>query len=147
MQSLSRWFHSSGKTVALRNLLLRAAEEDPENLQAKGILALTSLLLDGQDTKMHSLACEVYEQRPDDAFFACVCAYSLSLQQKIPEALKLFEKLTPAQLQEPTVAAYYGIILCEAGKRSEAQRYLDLAERAKLLPEEKELLKKAKARS
>jgi len=147
MKSLSTWFHTTGKTVALRNLLQRAIEADPANLQAKAVVALTSLLLDAQDTRMHELAREVYEQRPEDPFFTSAYAYSLCLQQKFSEALQFFQKLKPEQLQEPTIAAYYGIILCEAGKRAEAQRYLDLAERAKLLPEEKELLKKAKARS
>ncbi len=147
MQSLSTWFHTSGKTVALRNLLARAVESDPANLQVKGVLALTSLLLDAQDAKMHDLAREVYQQRPEDPFFTSAYAYSLCLQRKFPEALEFFRKLNPEQLQEPTVAAYYGIVLCEAGKRTEAQKYLDLAGRAKLLPEEKELLKRAKARS
>jgi tetratricopeptide (TPR) repeat protein len=147
MQSLSSWFHTSGKTVALRNLLVRAAEADPANLQVKGVLALTSLLLDPQDAKMHDLARDVYQQRPDDPFFTSAYAYSLCLQRKFPEALEFFRKLKPEQLQEPTIAAYYGIVLCEAGKRTEAQQYLELAGRARLLPEEKELLKRAKARS
>jgi hypothetical protein len=52
-------------------------------------------------------------------------------------------QLSPTQLHEPAVAAYYGIFLTAAGDSQNARDYLKLGATAKLLPEEKTLLTKA----
>jgi len=54
-------------------------------------------------------------------------------------------QLTPDQLHDPSVAAYYGILLAAAGQNDAATEYFGRAEKAKLLPEEEELVAQAKA--
>jgi predicted Zn-dependent protease len=147
VQKLSASLYSRGKTMALKNLLARTAETDPTNLRVKNNLVMTSLLLDGRDARMHKLALELYQKQPDNPFFVSTYAYSLHLQEKSQEALDLFQKLKPEQLEEPTVAAYYGIVLADTGKPALARKYLDLGEHAALLPEEKNLLKQARTRT
>ena len=57
---------------------------------------------------------------------------------------KIIEGLTAEQLRQPEIAAYYGIILAAAGDRARAGEFLDLGEKATLLPQEKALLEKAR---
>jgi hypothetical protein len=52
--------------------------------------------------------------------------------------------LTEAELRAPNTAAYYGIILAAAHRPQEAAQYLQMAEQARLLPEEEELVAGAK---
>ena len=40
----------------------------------------------------------------------------------------------------PSVAAYYGLLLSEAGETNKAARYLVIAQKSELLPEEKALV-------
>jgi hypothetical protein len=54
------------------------------------------------------------------------------------------EGLTPEQLRQPEIAAYYGIILAAAGDHARAAEFLDLGEKATLLPQEKALVEKAR---
>ena len=60
------------------------------------------------------------------------------------KASKVLETLTSEQLREPEIAAYYGIILAAAGDQAHALEFLDLAEAANLLPQEKLLIEKAR---
>jgi hypothetical protein len=60
-------------------------------------------------------------------------------------AVKVMSQLTPEQLHDPSIAAYYGIVLAGAGQNDAAREYFALAEKAPLLPEEEELVTRAKA--
>ena len=51
--------------------------------------------------------------------------------------------LNTTQLHDPSVAAYYGVLLAAAGDAEGAREYLKLGASAKLLPEEKALITKA----
>ena len=55
------------------------------------------------------------------------------------------QQLTPRQLEDPSIAAYYGLILQATGNREKAKVYLEWASKAKMLPEEKKLFDRAKA--
>jgi hypothetical protein len=58
----------------------------------------------------------------------------------------LFAALDPGQLADPQVAAYYGMILAHAGQAAQAREFLARADRAKLLPEERALVRQAQAK-
>ena len=47
------------------------------------------------------------------------------------------------QLNEPPLAAYYGIFLATSGEKSKAREYLELGRQTQLLPEERTLLDRA----
>jgi hypothetical protein len=61
--------------------------------------------------------------------------------------LKVLEALKPDQLEVPSVAAYYGVLLAANDEPEKAAKYLELAEKGQLLPEEKALLAEAKKRT
>jgi hypothetical protein len=58
------------------------------------------------------------------------------LQGRTAEALKIIETLTPAELENPAVASYYGVLLAASGQGEKARRYFAKAETAAILPEE-----------
>jgi predicted Zn-dependent protease len=90
------------------------------------------------------VARELYEKEPANAAYASTYAFSLYSQGEPKKALKVMEALTDQQLREPSIAAYYGIILAAAGEHARAREFLDLGEKASLLTEEKALLEKAR---
>jgi predicted Zn-dependent protease len=144
--ALNEALNAAGKTRSLLALYSKAAETDPTNYAVKNNLAMTALLLNAPERKPHELARQVYEHDPKNPFYVSTYAFSLYLQDKTAEALQLFDQLKPEQLENPMISAYYGIILQATGNDGKARKYLDLAVQAKLLPEEADLVRKAKAR-
>jgi predicted Zn-dependent protease len=108
---------------------------------------MTALLLDAQEMKPNEIAHTLYEQIPTNAAYASTYAFSLYRQKKYAEALKIMETLTPQQLMDPSIAGYYGIILKASGNPAKANTYLDLADKAFLLPEERKMFQQAKSGS
>ena len=60
-------------------------------------------------------------------------------------ALAAMEKLSAKQLEDPSVAGYYGLILKANGNPAKAKTFLDLSAKANLLPEERKLMNAARA--
>jgi len=102
------------------------------------------LLPNLQTAKAQELAQENFNSARTNAAFVSAYAYSLPLKGQTDEALKLFDSLKESELDQPSVATYYGVVLAAAGKPAEAAKYLVLADKATLLPEVKALVEKAK---
>ena len=122
-----------------------ALQNDPGNPALMNDLAMVALLLESWDKKPHDLTREAYTKAQTNAAFVSTYAYSLLVQQKPAEALKTIEQLSPRQLEDPVVAVYYGLILEGVGNAPKAKSYLDLAPKARLLPEERKLVEKARS--
>jgi tetratricopeptide (TPR) repeat protein len=133
----------AGNTAALHTLLAKVLEFVPSNLELKNNLAMVSMLVDARNQHGHDLAREVFDANPHNPSYLSTYAYSLFCQRKNAEAIKLLESLKPDQLEEPGVAAYYGLILAGSGDRTHARHYLERGREARLLPEERSLLTKA----
>jgi Flp pilus assembly protein TadD len=93
--------------------------------------------------KAHELAKEVFAQNPDQPIIASTYAFSLHLQGRSKEGLAVMQKLKPDVLESPSVALYYGLLLSATGETNKAGKYLDIAQRSDLLPEEKALAAEA----
>ena len=143
VQSLSRALLIGGRTRPLMMLYGQELKRSPSDLGIKNNLAMTAFLLDAKELNPHDLAREVYEKSPTNASFISTYAFSLHLLNRNDEALKLMEQLKPKDLEDPSTAGYYGVILKAAGNRAKAKTYL--ASSASLLPEEKKLFETAKA--
>jgi hypothetical protein len=141
--ALNRALFLSGRTRPLMMLYGQELKRSPSNLDVKNNLAATALLLDAQELKPHDLAREVYEKASTNSSYVSTYAFSLHLQKKDPEALKVMQKLGPKQLEDPTIAGYYGLILRATGDSAKAKAYLGWASKAKLLPEEQKLFARA----
>lgn len=98
-----------------RALQTSALSESNPPLSA-GLSALQS----GQAGQAEHLARQALGSRPDDAGWLTVLALALSGQQRAPEALVLYERLTALQPAVPEHWCNYGNCLCELGREREA---------------------------
>ena len=89
------------------------------------------MLLDAKELKPNDLAREVYQQVPTNSSFAATYAFSLYQQKKSAEALKVMRQLKPQELDIPSIAGYYGVILKATGDGANARIYLDKAAKAR----------------
>jgi len=144
-QALTQTLFKGGQTRSLMQLFKQELTRTPSDLSAKNNLAMTAMLLDAKELKPHDLAREVYQQAPTNSSFAATYAFSLYLQGKKAEALKVMQQIKPKDLESPSIAGYYGIILKATGGGANAGVYLDKASKAALLPEERKLFAQAKA--
>jgi Flp pilus assembly protein TadD len=145
IQSLTQALYAGGRTRSLMQLFGEESKRAPSDQSVKNDLAMTALLLDAQELKPHDLARQVYQSSPTNAAYVSTYAFSLYLQGKNAEALKVMKTLKPGELQNPSIAGYYGLILKATGDRARARAYLDWTAKARLLPEEKKLFDTAKA--
>jgi Flp pilus assembly protein TadD len=143
--ALAQSLFLTGQTRPLMLLYSERVKRYPADLAAKNNLAVTALLLDAREFQPHELARQIYEQSPTNAAFASTYAFSLNLQKKSVQALSVFERLKPQQLEDPAIAGYYGLVLRAAGDQAKAKRFLELGAKAKLLPEERKLIERALA--
>ncbi len=138
-QALMAWH----RTRSLMELFDIMAKRNPNDLEIKNNLAMIAMLLGEQSLNPYDMAREVYEKAPTNPSYASTYAFSLYLQGKYPESLKVMQQLPPAELQKPSAAGYYGMILKANGNRALAKAYLDRA--AGGLPEEQTLFNQAKS--
>ena len=145
-QALTQALFAGGRTRPLMMLYSQELKRSPSDLGIKNNLAVTAFLLDAKELKPHDLAREVYEKASTNAAFASTYAFSLHLQDKNAEALKVMQTLAPKYLEDPAIAGYYGLILKATGDNGKAQAYLNWAFKAPMLPEERKMFERAKAR-
>lgn len=146
-QRLQQLLYYTGKTRALLALYAQSQKSDPTNVEHKNNLAALALLLNAEEYKPQELANEAYKTAPNNPSVASTYAFALAKQGKFSESLQVFEKLTSAQLEEPSMAAYYGYTLAKSGNpanTAKATKYLDIASKGRLLPEEMQLVQKAR---
>ena len=119
-------------------------ERQPTNTVAQNNWATLALLLHTNVPKAHQFARQVYDRNTNHYGFVSTYAFSLHLQGKTAEALKMMETLKPAELENPALASYYGVMLAASGQTDKARRYLAKAEMAPILPEELKLIADAR---
>jgi Flp pilus assembly protein TadD len=142
--NLERLYFDAGNTTGLYQLYLKQLPRSPQDVALKSNLAATALLLKTNLTQACQWAEEVYAQSPDNPDVVSTYAYALHLQGRNQEGLAALQKLKPSQLEQQSVALYYGLLLSATGKASEAAPYLQMARtNSQLLPEEKQLLAEA----
>ncbi|HAM73782.1 MAG TPA: hypothetical protein DCM86_19280 [Verrucomicrobiales bacterium] len=140
-------FYAEGNSRGLADLLTKMHSAEPTDTRLKNNLAAVSLLRKSNLPDAHRMAREAFESSPDNPFYASTYAFSLLLQNKPQDAVRAFDKVKEDfYTRVPSVAAYYGVVLAQAGRADAAREPLKLAEKAKLLPEERELVRAAKAR-
>jgi predicted Zn-dependent protease len=131
-------------TRGLHQLYTKMLDVDPKNPALKNNVALLSILLNLQVPKAHALAKEIYTAYPTNLTFNSTYAYSLYTQGKTNEAVQTIQQLTPQQLDDPSVAAYYGVILMGVGDKAKGLQCLQKVDTTKMLPEEQAMVARAK---
>ena len=142
--TLYRYFAKNADTENLYRVLLHRMELHPNDRKVQNNYAQISLLLNLNTERAQKIAREIYEKEPANPAYASTYAFALYAQGEAKKAAKVMEGLTAEQLRQPENAAYYGIFLAAAGDFARAAEFLDLGEKATLLPQEKALLEKAR---
>src|SRR4029077_17195416 len=114
------------------------------DLNVQNNLAQVSLLLDADRDEAQKMAADLYHKEPTNAAYVATYAYSLLTKGDAKGAAQVMHSLTPEQLRDPSVSAYYGICLA-AVHDEKARDFLATGQQAVLLPEEKKLIDKALA--
>jgi len=143
---LEKRYLSAGNTRGLNKLYntrLRS-QSGANDATNRNNFATSSLLLKVNLSQAHETARDLYRQRPEDPVVGSTYAYSLHVQGRTEEGLTVLARFKPQSLELPSIALYYGVLLSSSGRTGQATRYLALAEKALLLPEEQELLAEAK---
>jgi thioredoxin-like negative regulator of GroEL len=142
LQTLYRLYSANGDTQGLYRVLIRLSQNGAQNLDLKNNLAQIELLLNANMEEGRRLAAEVHQKAPSNPAYTATYAYSLLTKGEAKAAVKAMNLLKPDQLSDPSVSAYYGICLA-AVRNQQAITYLEAGRKARLLPEEKELIEKA----
>ena len=145
LQGLYQKCAVAGDTLGLYRVLVRLAEVQPQDMGIQNNLAQVSLLLNADVERARKLAADLYRKEASNPAYASTYAFSLYTKGDVKGALQIMNRLTDEQLRDPSLAAYYGVILVAAGDKAKAQEYLKLGSSAKLLPEEKALVAKAES--
>jgi Flp pilus assembly protein TadD len=145
LQLLYQHYAKTGDTGGVYRVLSRRLEIAPDNVTMQNNLAQVSLLLDAEPERARKLAAEVARKEPGNPAFVSTYAFSLYKQGDVGGAVEALRPFSEEQLQAPSIAAYYGIILAAAGEKEKARAYLERARQVYLLPEEKALLEKAES--
>jgi predicted Zn-dependent protease len=133
-------YAATENTSGLNKLAAAKLTYDAKDFRAQNDLAATSLLLRLNLPRAHELAKEAYSSHPEESIVAATYAYSLHVQRRTKEGLAILEKLKPEVRDAPPVVLYYAVLLATAGDTNRAAKYLEIAQRSHLLPEEKTLL-------
>jgi predicted Zn-dependent protease len=144
LRTLYGYFARNDDTENLYRVLLHQVELHPDDSNIENNFAQLSLLLNLNAARGQKAAREVYEKDPKNPAYVSTYAFALYKAGDSKKAIKTLETLSPEQLQKPEIAAYYGVILAAAGDQTRAAEFLDIGEKAKLLPQEKDLIEKAR---
>jgi len=144
LRTLYTYFSKNKDTENLYRVLLHQIELHPNDRNVQNNFAQLSLLLNLNALRAQKTAKEVYEKDPKNPAYVSTYAFALHTQGDNKKALGVLETLSAEQLHQPDVATYYGIMLAAAGDQARAAEFLDLGEKASLLPQEKTLIEKAR---
>ncbi len=145
LQSLYGYFAEKRDTTGMYRALSRLVTVMPADPAVRNNYAQISLLLKAETIRAAGIARDLHQAHPHDAAYCSTYAFSLYQAGDVRGAVKVMSQLTPPQLHDPSVAAYFALFLAAAGQNDAAAEYFALAEKAKLLPEEEELVARAKA--
>ena len=131
-------------------MLLRTAtrilELDPRDVVARNNWAQL-VMYQGkgiEKSRAHATARELHERLPASLGLRATYAFALWQQDRAAEALALFKDAPKDQLEDPSIAVCYGLVLAANGRHDEARRYLKIAQTSPaLLPSEQRLVARA----
>lgn len=143
LRRLSSKYSAKGDTAALRRVAAMLMEADPRSGDARNDYAFLSLLLFQDMERASRLARDLCQEYPENAAYASTHALALHLYGRSEEALNVMKKLPPERLEEPSIAAYYAILLVANHEPARAIPFLRLAGNARFLPEERRMITEA----
>ncbi|MEO7318069.1 MAG: tetratricopeptide repeat protein [Chthoniobacteraceae bacterium] len=143
VEALQKFYREQNDTAGIRRIALHLVKMDPADENARNDLALVSLLLNIEPDRSLKIAHDLYTKHPDNAAFNSTYAFALHTTGRTADGLEILEKLPPERLEDPAIAAYYGIMLAANFSLEKAAHFLEIGRRGILLREEEDLVSKA----
>lgn len=143
LDALYAIFRGRDDVANLKRTAQRLHEISPGDPVITANFARFALLLDRDTTEAQRLAKEAYEKAPTDPSCVVTHAFSLYGHGRTAEAIEVIKTLTPEQLGDPHVAAFYSVLLLDEGRGDEAAPFVQIAQAGPLFAEEKKLLEEA----
>jgi len=147
LNGLCQLYFSKRDTAGLYRAYALLLDRNPSDANTRNNVVIFSLLLDKDKNRAETTAAELHAKEPGNPVYASTYAFALYCAGKNKQALEVMNAMKPAELKDPSVAAYYSAILEKAGLTGKAQEYRELARNATLLPEEERILNLAPAKS
>jgi predicted Zn-dependent protease len=144
LTALENLYTGQRDTAGLRRVFRARVKKDPGDALARNNFVMVSLLLGEDMAEAHRAAAELRAAEPENPVFASTYAFSLYRQGRPLEAARALRALGLDRLDDPALAAYYGVFLSATGDSQTARTYLDKAAKAFLLPEEQAMVERAK---
>jgi Flp pilus assembly protein TadD len=144
LTDLENLYAGQHDTAGLRRVYRAMVRQNPKDALARNNFAMVSLLMGADVAEARRTAAELQAAEPDNPVFASTHAFSLYLQGRPQEAAQVLRALGLNRLDDPSLAAYYGIFLSASGDTQTARIYLNKSSNAFLLPEEQALVARAK---
>jgi tetratricopeptide (TPR) repeat protein len=144
LKALSRKYTAAHDTRALINVTNRMLELDPQDAAAKNRMASLLFQTNASLERARQLAREAYAKDPKNPRFAATYAYALHLQGKTTEGIEIMRSLPGKLLETSPYSTFNAVLLANGGTPDEAYKFIQLAEKENPLPEETEILGKAR---
>lgn len=144
LNTLEKLYTKQQSTAGLRRVFRTLVQKNPKDALARNNFAMVSLLLGADIAQSCQTAAELHQAQPDNPVFTSTHAFALYLQGRPQEAVSTLRTLGLVRLDDPALAAYYGVFLSAAGDATSARTYLNKSGNAFLLPEERALVERAK---
>ena len=141
--SLQAFYLQHHNTLGLHRVSAHQMKADPADESARNNYALISLLLNDDPERAIKIARELHTKNPDNIAFISTYAFALHCANRTEDGLKLLEKLPPERLEDPAIAAYYGIMLAANNAPEKAAHFLEIGRSGNLLREEIALIARA----
>ena len=139
LTTLEHLYTGQRDTAGLRRVFRAMVERNPKDAQARNNFAMVSLLLGTDTDQARQTAMELHTAEPDNPVFVSTYAFSLYQQGHPQEAVQALRALGLNRLDDPSLAAYYGVFLAATGDTQTARTYLNKSSKAFLLPQEKRM--------
>lgn len=146
LQSLQKMYLARKDTRNLWRITDLMVRRNPGDKAARNNLAMLSLLLDRDIEQAQKTALELHQADPANPTFSSTYALALHLQGRTADAIEVLRALDEKELEQPSVGAYYGVMLAASGNKDAARKYLEKSQQALLLPEELALVNAAQRR-
>ena len=140
LQALYQQYANAGDTPDLYRIIVRLMALLPDDLRIQNNFAQISLILNVNADRARRIASDLYRKERSSSAYASTYAFSLYTRGDKIGASKVMEALGETQLNDPSVAAYYGLFLAAVGEKQKAREYFRIGASAKLLPEERALI-------
>jgi Tetratricopeptide repeat len=140
LDALYKLYRSNNDLRKLYDVLQRLHEASPNETGIISNLARLGLNIEQNTKQAQQLAKQAYDRNPNDPNCAITYAFSLYVQGRSSEGLRVLQALPPEALHESHAAVYVAVLLLDLNRTDDAKEFIQVAKHGPIFAEEKRLL-------